>query len=1256
VGIAVQNTLLTIAVVVILALVGALVAPFVVDWNDFRPLVEREASRLTGVPVRVSGDIDVRLLPAPKARLAGVTVGGVPAKLLDVELSLGSLMRGEWRATEAHLVGPQLDLTFDDKGRLQLPALPGGFDPAAVSIERLHVEDGRIVVADAASGSRFTFDKIWFSGDARSLAGPLRGEGSAMFDGAMYPYRLNVGRLTDEGRQRVRLNLDPVDRPLSIEVDGDVALAQGVPHFDGSASISRSVQPAANQVTKAAGKPAAKQTDKPGATEPQPWRAGAKLKATPASVLVEEIEFHYGPDDQGVKLAGTADMKFGPQPRIEGVLSARQLDLDRTLSLDGDKVPAAAALRMLAEAAGGALPLPMQLGIGIDSVTLSGGTVLDVRGDLATSKDGWSLSGFEFRAPGSSRVRLAGRLTAGPAADAAAAGATFKGAVDVESANLRALVGWLEGRADIAAGPVRALKARGDVTFGSGTLAVERLKASVGRETVEGRLSYLFAAAARPARLEADLRASKLDVDGLQNFLDAALAGSALERPQEIALTAHLDSATVAGIAVRDLTARLRSDASGFDIERLSVGDLGGAAVSVGGKLNLSPPRGDLTVDIDARDLAGAAALLGHYVPTTAPLLARFAGSAKLRGVLAVEATAVDKGVGKLTLDGTVGAVRLAVNGDLHGDFTGLDPASLNKTTLRLDGTLASDNGAALVRLLALDRIAAVDDGRGQLTVSLEGPVGGDLQVKGQLAAPGLDAAASGTAALKDDTVSAKLRMMVRRAELRPLSPRGHSLPVSFGGWLAIDKDQIALTDADGTIAGANLRGRVVLGRSPDEKPWNIDGSVDADALDVPAVLAAVAGMPAGAGRAANPTPAATAPAAWAWPVEPFARGVTAGYRGRIVFRSQRAMLTPALMLRNLRGTLALDGDDTVFDGVAGDLGGGRFTGRLSLRRGSEGLRAKTRISLKGVDATILQPAATRPPVTGRLDLDAEVEGAGLSPSALIGSLDGSGTLSLNGAQFASLDPRAFEAVIRAADQGLPVDGIRIKDFMSKALDRGSLPVRHAKAGLRMIGGQIRLQDVAVEATGASLSLSGNLDLTQGALEARLVLSGAEAGTGGKPDVFVSLRGPLAAPGRNIDVSALTGWLTLRAVDQQAKKLEAAEQERARERERVRALQPPPPPAQQRPRSAAEPIVPPVPVAPGTIPALASPGATPSDLAPATLAPATLAPPLPTPQTIAPAPQPGSQMTTQSTPPALHARPQSARPMPAAPLQIVPQD
>src|SRR4051794_30491572 len=108
-GDAVQTTLLGLAIAFIVALLAALIGPYFIDWNQFRPQFEAEATRVLGAPVRVGGELDARLLPTPSLRLRSVVVGGandlgkVRADKLDVEFSLGSLMRGEWR-------GPRLTI------------------------------------------------------------------------------------------------------------------------------------------------------------------------------------------------------------------------------------------------------------------------------------------------------------------------------------------------------------------------------------------------------------------------------------------------------------------------------------------------------------------------------------------------------------------------------------------------------------------------------------------------------------------------------------------------------------------------------------------------------------------------------------------------------------------------------------------------------------------------------------------------------------------------------------------------------------------------------------------------------------------------------------------------------------------------------------------------------------------------------------------------------------------------------------------
>ena len=70
-----QTTLLGFAIALILALLAALVGPLFIDWNNYRPRFESEASRLVGLPVRVGGAIDVRILPTPTLVLTGVEIG-----------------------------------------------------------------------------------------------------------------------------------------------------------------------------------------------------------------------------------------------------------------------------------------------------------------------------------------------------------------------------------------------------------------------------------------------------------------------------------------------------------------------------------------------------------------------------------------------------------------------------------------------------------------------------------------------------------------------------------------------------------------------------------------------------------------------------------------------------------------------------------------------------------------------------------------------------------------------------------------------------------------------------------------------------------------------------------------------------------------------------------------------------------------------------------------------------------------------------
>src|SRR5579863_8912554 len=240
-GDTVQTTLLGLAIALIIALVAALVGPYFVDWNQFRPQFEAEASQVVGAPVRVAGALEARLLPSPTLRLRSVVVGGandlgkVRADKLDVEFSLGSLMRGEWRATQLSIDGMALDLGLDPKGAIDWPAGSGKFNLGSLSIDKLHLT-GRAALHDALSHRTLELNDIAFSGDVRSLAGSLRGDGSFTVSGARYPFRVSSGQNADGDGTRLHLVVDSSQRPVSADLDGLLSFEGRRPRFDGAIS------------------------------------------------------------------------------------------------------------------------------------------------------------------------------------------------------------------------------------------------------------------------------------------------------------------------------------------------------------------------------------------------------------------------------------------------------------------------------------------------------------------------------------------------------------------------------------------------------------------------------------------------------------------------------------------------------------------------------------------------------------------------------------------------------------------------------------------------------------------------------------------------------------------------------------------------------------------------------------------------------------------------------------------------------------
>jgi large subunit ribosomal protein L24 len=814
-------------------------------------------------------------------------------------------------------------------------------------------------------------------------------------------------------------------------------------------------------------------------------------------------------------------MKFGAGPRLDGVLSARQLDLDR-LAATGDATPGT-PFSILASLKDSFAPnlrpsWPVKIGIGIDNVTLGGAMLQSLRGDLRSDKTGWSLDHIEFRAPGQTQVQLAGKV---------GGDMSFSGSVDMTSGDPRALLAWLDGRSDLPIAALRPVRLRGNVTLGAEAVTIEAMQAEIDRRAVEGSAGYRFASGGRKARVEAQLRAPDLNADELIEFARAMFVDRNLERPGEIALAVDFGGMALAGIDAKGVRARLKYDDQGLRVEQLAIADFGGVGLGGNGSIETGDtgPRGSLVLDVEARAWAGIDALAAKFAPQLADdvrLITQRLGAAKLHASLDVDKDAAPNGsaLARMTLDGQVGALRVNFRAEGRGD-----PAAPGSARIRVDADASADDGAALLQAFGLDALLRGQAGPGEAKLQIAGPADGELNVSARLAVGDLHAESHGTArAGRDGGFRLASGLMVTKGDGRTLP-----LPFTLQSRLAVADGTATLSDVSAILPDSRMRGQlsIRLGR-----PLDVSGRFETDMLDAPSIVGTAIGLPPSSPDGA-------------WSTDPFARTNLPDLNARLEFKAAQVVLGGGMRASDMSGVLRLSSSEIGLEDIHGQVAGGRLSGTASFRRSGDVVNTQLHFALKDADAAVLT-GREGAPVSGRLDTQAEVEGYGLTPKALAGSLNGNGTVSLRQAGIGKLDPRAFAVAMRAVDQGMPLDAAKLRDVVGPALEAGRLGVKDLEGVINIVNGQARLGTVIAHGDGADLAVSGNLDLVTQALDARLVLTAADAvTTAGRPELTVTLKGPLSAPRRTTDVSTLTGWLALRAVEQQSKRLEQIEAERS---------------------------------------------------------------------------------------------------------------
>jgi uncharacterized protein involved in outer membrane biogenesis len=1214
----VQTTLLGLAIAFIIALVAALVGPYFIDWNQFRPQFEAEATRIVGAPVRVAGKLDARLLPAPSLQLRSVTVGGandlgkVRAERLDVEFSLSSLMRGEWRATELTINGVALDLGLDARGRIDWPASTGTFNFGQLAIDRVNLT-GRVALHDASSRSTLELGDIAFGGDVRSLAGSIRGDGNFLYAGTRYPFRVSSGQTQDGNGTRVHLNIDPGQRALAIDLDGVLAFEQRAPRFDGALTFAAAATKADPSVL--------------------PWRIVAKVKADHAAARLDQIDVSYGPEERALRLAGAGEASFGASPRLRASLSARQMDADRFAAKDNNEpVRAWPAVRALLSGTPH-LPMPAQIEIASDQIMLGGRPVQDVAAEFHGDGKTWSVRKLDFRAPGTTRVSLSGAPAQDPVDD------NFKAALNFESADPDALITWLQGRSELAYRSQKPLRLRGDVSIAANGFSLGNMKAELDGSAVEGRIAVSHRQPNSGARVEADLKAERLDLD-TATALVRSLAGPQGEWPEEAQLSLDVGRAVSAGQELRPLVAKLGYGPKTITLEQLKIGQPGNVALEGTGEFDRVNATGNLALNSSAASFGQLTALIAPFAPSLTARLNAVAATpgparAKLALTLEKNTAQADRTNARLVLDldtpQFTGVTTITARPQLSA-IHGIDVDALRRSDVVVETKLSSGQGLMLLALLGLDGVVAVGEGAVRFEGLAAGAWGAPLQVKAKLSGAGLEAEAQGTAEPFAPELKANVNLKIASANLAPLLglKAGDTLAQGIGlsARLTIAGSKWTLDDLDSSISGSHLRGRLALALD-DEK--SIDGEIGLDSLALaPAFALAV-------GAAGHDT------------AEPLGAGLVKGWRGRVAFQALRGTLPGDVELQQVGGVVKADGQSLVFDDIKGKIGGGEASATIDVRPGANGISLNARLQLSNVDGKALRYRALAMP-TGRASLAMTLTSQGRSAAALIGALSGNGTVTLDGAKFAGLDPRAFEVAVRASDNGQARDDARLRQIVEPALSAGALSVGSVQMPFTIRDGRMRVAATTIDAQGVRAVISGGYDIPadQADIRAALALTLATP-SGGRPEIQLFAAGTPDAMTRTVDVAALSSWLAVRAIDHETRRLDAIE----------RGEPPPPPPTPisiPPPADATQDIGPPVePLTNVPLPGR-DPRRTPKQ-PPKAIAPR---PPAPSPAAAAPAPAqvPAPPQQVAPLPPPVDVKPAPgvvAKPKPKPPLALTPQ-
>ncbi|MFC5756912.1 AsmA family protein [Rhizobium sp. GCM10022189] len=1117
--------------VIVVVLFVALLAPLFIDWTDFRKNFEDQASRIIGKKVTVHGTVDARLLPFPSVTLHDVRVGqeedGTPVVQVEqfsMDAELAPFLSGEALIFDMRVVNPKVRLRLLKDGSLDWmrgsqPEIPA----KTVVLENVHVNGGEIEFVDDQSGRSRRVTGLNAEMSAKSLAGPWRIEGDGSLDGEHGSFSVSSNQPDERGVLRVRTRLAPDKHPVTVDLDGELKLVDSRPNYQGT--LSAAIESREGKTEKGEAPP----------------RLKGRFELTNDRIRIPEYRMEVGSTSDPYVITGEATLDTGSAPEFLLTADGQQIDVNRIGNQGAagktNRDPAVSARQRLSSLLDivGQVPIPQVPGkatVRLPAIVAGDTTIRDVALELEPAGNGWMIDSAVGTLPGRTQVEGKGKLTL-------TGDPSFNGQMVVASSQPTGLASWLAGSVDPAIRQLRQAGFSANVSLTHDLQRFENLEIAIGAATLKGRLERQATEGQTPS-LSVALNGDALDLDALRALTGLFTGQDAGDNVLDHRIAAQLkaDKFTAFGVQAENVETTFTLADGALSVDRLSIKNLAGAELTATGKAegSLLDYKGTGEITFKAADPGPFFAMLREHLPHH-PVMDRLVRNAGWYGNTALR--------GALTLGGDDGnALAVTLAGVTNGSRVNLDYrmsdllALTGNGTTTLEATLDNAVPSILFGQAGLDPLPVDAGANGRLTLKVTASDNDPADAALTFATDRTSFTANGKVDVRPDTfMNGNVAVSLESADLDPylvmngiaLPELGTGLPFKLQTNATIDADKIVLADLNGHAADNDFSGALTFDRKAAKT--SASGALTLAKADLGWLGEAVFG------QIRDPANGQLTTAALGLPL----------FRDIDVnLKLAAKQFWPGLFntaVNDFTSNVTYKGDELQLNDMAGGWEGGRLSGNLLFTNANGTGFLQSRLALADSDlAGVIWPRDGAPVANGKFGMSLALEASGKSVSEIASSLNGSGEIRLGETSVRGLNLAILAPLLAATDPMQDqINAGKVHPIVETLLNNGEAKLPPLGIPFNVTDGTLRIQNVSVANDLAHLTGDAQIELPQERISATLAIGfnpGAEALSGAEPGIRLNFSGLLASPGKTMDVTDITSYLSLRAFERERRRVE----------------------------------------------------------------------------------------------------------------------